>query len=56
MAKILFEFMIPAAILLPVSWWFVRKWYLKLFPATVKRQNELKRASAKYEKQLKKGK
>lgn len=52
MGKLIIEFVIPALIVLPFVWWAVRKWYLWCFPSSIKRQKELNKATAKYEKSL----
>ena len=54
MGKIIVQYIIPALILLPFLWWAVSKWYLKVFPRSIKNQQAIDRATTKYESQLSK--
>ena len=54
MGKYIFEFALPAILLLSIAWWGLRWWYLVYFKNIIEHHREMKKATKQYERELKK--
>jgi len=52
MGKYILQYVIPAAILLPLAWVMAKRWFLKRFPKSVNEHIKIVKASEKYDEKL----